>query len=182
MICNRKQLVSQAVDWLVDWNYKAFRQEIGDPHSDDFLSETAKEFSRRATGKEPLPYVIRNRADAHNAIENIISLWRHGYDSDTPEVDKMTKYYRNLSEIGHNRLFNEVDRLASKRLARKIERYQIKKCLLDKEKAKYLTCSVNHRTDLVHPFNRHKKPGDRCNMLLSYDVMAGPRYCRRILR
>lgn len=120
----RKALVSQATDWLTDWNYKAYRQEVRDPHPSDFLSETAKEFGRRATGKEPLPYAIRDRADAHNALENVISNWRHGYDSDTPEVAKMVAYYCDLSDIGFNRLFNEVDQLASKSLERKIEMYQ----------------------------------------------------------
>lgn len=120
----RKELVSRAVDWLTDWNYKAYRQEVGDPHPSDFLSDTAKEFGRRATGKEPLPYAIRDRADAHNALENVISNWRHGYDSDTSEVKKMATYYCDLSEVGFNRLFNEVDRLVSKRLEHKIEEYQ----------------------------------------------------------
>ncbi len=46
----------------------------------------------------------------------------------------------------------------------------------------YLICSANHKVDLLHPFNWHKKAGDRCNALISYDIMSGARYCRRILR
>lgn len=121
---NRKELVVQAVTWLVDWNYKAHRQEVGDPHPSDLLSDTAKEFAYRATGKEPLPYAIRDRIDAHSALENILSHWRHGYDSDSPEVEKMVDYYLNLTERGFNRLFNEVDRLSSKSLERKIKMHQ----------------------------------------------------------
>jgi hypothetical protein len=124
-IYTRKSLVRQATAWLVDWNYKAYRQEANDPHPSDFLSDTEKEFSRRATGKEPpLPYAIRDRSDAHVALENTISNWRHGYDSDTPEVARMVAYYCDLSDIGFNRLFNEVTRLTSKRLEYKIEMHQ----------------------------------------------------------
>lgn len=130
----RKNLVNEAVTWLVDWNYKAYRQEVSDPHPDDFLSESAIDFTYRSLAHHgmygcALPYAIREKANAHDALENIISNWRHGRDGDTTEVKQMVDYYVSLPDQGFNRLLNEVNRKAEKRLGIKTDAYWAKKML-----------------------------------------------------
>ncbi len=117
----RTILVNQAIIWLVDWNYKVFLQSVGDPHLDDWANMLGSQYQKR------------DRANAHNALKNIISDWQHGCDGDTSEVQQMVDYYFLLSDRGFNRLFNEITRKAERRLEIKTDTYWARKMLEKRE-------------------------------------------------
>jgi len=108
----RQNLVNDAAQWLFNWNWKAFRIEQGDPHPEDLLTQNQIEYAKQLTNKTPKPHVLRDYANAHDALENAIH-----------HIPKAKEYYLNLSERGLNRLLNEVTRKANERLERRKESY-----------------------------------------------------------
>ncbi len=117
----RQKLVSQAVRWLVDWNYKVFLQSVNEPHPDNWVNMSGSQYQKR------------DKANAHDALENTLSDWRHGRYGGSSEVKRMADYYVSLSEMGFNRLSNEVTRKAEKRLEIKTDAYWARKMLERRE-------------------------------------------------
>ncbi len=110
----RRNLVLEAVTWLVSWNYKVFLQSVNEPHCEDWPGSQ---------------YQKRDKANAHNALKNVISDWQHGRDGGTSEVQQMVDYYFPLSDRGFNRLFNEITLKAERRLEIKTDAYWARKML-----------------------------------------------------
>ena len=49
-------------------------------------------------------------------------------------------------------------------------------------KPRFLRCSRGCRFDTRQMWYQHLTPGDRCPNTLTYDLMSGSTYCRRILK
>ncbi len=135
---NRTILINQAIIWLTNWNYKVFLQSVNDPHSDDLLSKAAIDYTYRFLARQgkvgcALPYAIREKSNAHNALENTLSEWRHRRVTVPPEVKRMVDYYCNLSDKGFSRLSNEITRKAERRLEIKTDAYWAGKMLEKRE-------------------------------------------------
>ena len=112
----REWLVLYTVEYIANWNFRAYRQEQGDIDQRDYLSQSQIEMTKKLIGKEPTcPYAIVKPVDCTElAIEHILL-------SRLPEAKA---YYNGLSVKGFNRLLNQIEKEVNQKLERKIENYK----------------------------------------------------------